>query len=246
MTYYFLIPIYNESINLKTLKDNLTSVLPKEKKYFVFVDDCSSDNSIELVQKLFRSDIYKVITKEKNVGPGDSFNVGFNWILENSKIDEDLIITLEGDNTSDLSILPNMINISRIGYELVLASIYAQGGGFYQTSILRRMISFFANIIFRSIFNIKVLTLSSFYRVYHVSLIRKIKHCWPHLISEPGFISMLEILLKAITVRASIIEVPMVLKSSNREGKSKMKIFKTSISYLKFLLFTNKKILRAH
>ena len=46
---------------------------------------------------------------------------------------------------------------------------------------------------------------------------------------------MLEILIKSIKAGASIIEVPMQLNSNNRKGKSKMKIYKTSMEYLKFL-----------
>jgi len=43
-------------------------------------------------------------------------------------------------------------------------------------------------------------------------------------------------LLKAIDQDATCIEVPMVLDSQIREGKSKMKIWENSIGYLKFLL----------
>jgi hypothetical protein len=42
--------------------------------------------------------------------------------------------------------------------------------------------------------------------------------------------------MKAINCNAKIIEVPMVLKSSKRKGKSKMKILKTIIDYIKFLI----------
>ena len=47
---------------------------------------------------------------------------------------------------------------------------------------------------------------------------------------------MLEILIKAIKVNAKILEVPMVLKSENRIGKSKLKILKTTFAYVKFLI----------
>ena len=45
---------------------------------------------------------------------------------------------------------------------------------------------------------------------------------------------MLEILVKAIFQEAKIIEIPMMLHSDKRKGKSKMKIMKTSWQYLKF------------
>ena len=46
----------------------------------------------------------------------------------------------------------------------------------------------------------------------------------------------LEILINAINVHAKIIEVPMLLKSDQRKGISKMKIMRNSLSYLRFLL----------
>jgi hypothetical protein len=91
-------------------------------------------------------------------------------------------------------------------------------------------------MLFRLFFNIKILTLSSFYRVYKIGLIRNIKANNNEIIKESGFISMLEILLKAIRLNAKIIEVPMLLKTQSRKGKSKMKKISTSVSYLKFLL----------
>ncbi len=179
--------------------------------------------------------------KKKNTGPGDSFNKGFEWILQQSSSDSDIIITLEGDNTSDLAILPDMLAISGLGYDLVLASVYAQGGGFVKTSLARRLLSFFANMFFRTIFNVKILTLSSFYRIYHVSLVKAIKSRYQVIIEEKGYISMLEILLKAISLKTRIIEVPMILNTDKRRGKSKMKRLKTALSYLNFLFCYSKK-----
>lgn len=174
-----------------------------------------------------------------NHGPGYAFNTGFEWILENSKDPlRDKIITMEADCTSDLTIAETMIRISDIGFDLVLASVYVQGGGFEKTSMMRKFLSFFANMLLRQKFDIRVLTLSSFYRLYSVSLIRKIKDKYGTIIKETGFISMIEFLLKAINVKASIIEVPVKLLSDKRKGDSKMKKMKTSMSYLSFLMKT--------
>lgn len=236
MTVYFLIPVYNESLNIEILASNLKNSLSGQDKYFLFVDDNSQDNTIETLTKHFNGENFHIIIKEQNYGPGDSFNKGFEWILENSKDESDVIISMEGDNTSDIEILPKMFAISNLGFELVLASVYAQGGGFSKTNWFRIFISFFANMIFRSLFDIKVLTLSSFYRIYHISLIRRIKAHHSTIISEKGFICMLEILLKAIRCNARIIEIPMRLPSSQRKGKSKMKIMKTFFSYIRFLV----------
>jgi len=236
MNIYFLIPVYNESANLDLLSENLMKSLPEENKFYLFVDDKSSDDTIKKIHQLFHSNPYHIISKELNRGPGDSFNLGFEWILEHSSDDNDIVVTLEADNTSDIDILPTMVTISALNFNLVLASVYVQGGGFDKTSIFRRSISFFSNIFLRSAFNIKVQTLSSFYRVYHISIIKKIKKNYNSIISETGFVSMFEILLKAAKLEASIIEIPMMLKSHNRKDKSKMKIFSTMIQYFKFII----------
>jgi dolichol-phosphate mannosyltransferase len=233
---YFLIPVFNEEKNLEKLHDNLLSVATEYEKFYVFSDDGSKDSSLSLIEKLFKSEKHIVLGDGANHGPGVAFNTGFEWILDHSKNPGDKVVTVEADNTSDVSILPTMLKLSEMNYQLVLASVYAQGGGFDETSFLRRFVSSVAAIIMRNFFNIKVLTISSFYRIYSIELLRNIKVKNKAVIKEPGFISVVEILIKAIKLNASIIEVPMVLYSKQRKGKSKMKVLKTSFEYLKFLI----------
>lgn len=233
---YFLIPVFNEEKNIPLLFNELSSVLPDQEKFYIFSNDGSSDNTISCIQHYFQDVPYIILGDHKNRGPGYAFNVGFEWILNHSQSNDDVVITLEADTTSDISILPQMLAIHKQGYDLVLASVYAQGGGFDKTSFFRKIISFFANMMFRLFFNVKVLTLSSFYRIYSVALLKKVKSTYGTIVSEYGFICMLEVLLKCIRCEARIIEVPMVLKSSKRKGKSKMKVLKTFYGYLAFLI----------
>ena len=205
---------------------------------FLFSDDGSTDKTIEFLKSHFSTTNFNILGDGVNRGPGYAFNTGFEWVLANSKNSEnDIVITMEADCTSDIGILPHMMGINKMGYDLVLASVYAQGGGFDSTSFIRKFLSAIANLLFRFLFDLKVLTLSSFYRVYSVSLLQKIKQNYPAIITEYGFICMLEILVKAMKQGARIIEVPMMLKSKKRVGKSKLKVFKTTMAYFRFLLF---------
>lgn len=236
---YILIPFYNEEQNIKNLYEEILNFIVKKyhNVYFVFVDDCSTDNTVSLLKNYFSKLNYIVLTKDTNKGPGDSFNKGFEWVLANAS-EDDLIVTLEADCTSDMGILDTMINLSNTGFNLVLASVYAQSGGFENTTFFRKILSFGANFLLRFILNIKVLTLSSFYRVYSVKLIQRVASQNDKIISEKGFLSMIEILYKCIEADAHVIEVPMTLKSNKRIGKSKMKIFKTFLSYVKFIFIS--------
>lgn len=232
---YFLIPVYNEEGNIEALSISLKASTNKEK-FFLFVDDVSTDGTVNEIKRNFSDSSYHIITKETNVGPGDSFNRGFEWILERSKNDTDIILTIEGDNTSDANDIPKMIAICELGYDMVLASVYAQGGNLDKTTFIRKLLSFGANLIIRFMLDIKVLTLSSFYRVYKKSILQKIKNNNAKIIEEKGFLSMTEVLLKGIKVGASIVEIPTTLHSSRRKGKSKMKIGRTIKDYLRLIL----------
>ncbi len=238
---YILIPIFNEEGNVANLHRELSTILPNEEKMFVFSDDGSTDKTIELLKSHFSNTNFTILGDGTNHGPGYAFNTGFEWVLANCKnIESDIVITMEADCTSDITILPHMLSINKMGYDLVLASVYAQGGGFDSTSFLRKFLSSIANLLFRFLFDLKILTLSSFYRVYSVSLLQKIKQNNNAIITEYGFICMLEILVKAIKQDAKMIEVPMLLKSKKRVGKSKLKVFKTTMAYFRFLLFKKK------
>ncbi len=234
---FFLIPVYNEEKNIPGLFKDLSGVLPDEEKFFLFSDDGSSDGSKEAIANYFSNLNYKIIGGNLNKGPGKAFNDGFNWIIKSSTSDKDIVVTLEADCTSDLSILPRMIALNRFGYSLVLASVYARGGAFEKTSFFRKTISTLANLLFRLKYDVKVLTLSSFYRCYNLTLLKNIQKRYTNqIIEESGFICMPEILLKAIQCGAKIIEVPVTLYSSKSLGNSKMKIIKTTFAYLRFLV----------
>jgi dolichol-phosphate mannosyltransferase len=232
---FFLIPVFNEEKNIPGLYRELSGLTLTEAFCFVFSDDGSSDSSKQIIRELFPASQVMILGDGVNRGPGAAFNAGFEWILQQSKSFDDRIVTLEADCTSDLSILPVMLALNKMDYDLVLASVYAQGGGFDQTSFYRKFTSAVANFLFRFLFDVQVLTLSSFYRVYSVSLLRRIKANHSVLIKETGFICMLEILVKSLKSDARVIEVPMKLHSSKRQGQSKMKVFKTTLQYFKFL-----------
>lgn len=235
--HYILIPLYNEELNVPNLKKALKTHVFNlfDNVFFVFVDDYSTDETVALLKTTFSDCSYEIITKSKNKGPGDSFNIGMNWVIEHASPD-DKLITMEADCTSDLTILKTMDLLNNQGYDLVLASPYAQGGGFSTTSWFRKILSFAANSLIRFVLDLKIHTLSSFYRIYSIKHLKKIQDNYPKIISDSGFFSMVEILCKAVEQKGSVIEVPMVVHSEKRQGKSKMKILKTIRNYLKFII----------
>ena len=233
---FVVIPVLNEADNVEKLHTSLEEALQLHSRYYIFVDDASSDGTVSLLEPLLSNGRGEVITKEKCMGPGHSFNTGFERALQLSKADDDCVLTLEGDNTSDLSTLPALFTEIKAGAELVLPSVYLKGGSIEKTNGWRVLLSRIANGMLRLRFRLKQRTLTSFYRMYSVELLRRIRKEFGGVLREKGFTSMVEILVKADLCKAIIREVKTDLLSSQRAGKSKMRVGRTMRAHLRLLI----------
>jgi len=231
----FLIPLFNEAANVQALATSLMQADNDPGTLFLFIDDGSADGTAEAIRKAFSGRTCEVLVNPVNRGPGFSFNRGFEWIGKRVTGDTVRVITLEGDNTSDLSVLPAMLAKADEGYGLVLASVYAPGGGFSRPSHYRRLVSNIANGLLRKAFGLSVFTLTSFFRVYDRAVLGRIRTAYGSYCDERGFICKVELLLRARACGARIAEVPVTLQSHLRQGPSKMKVFRTGLDYLRFL-----------
>lgn len=232
---YFLAPFYNEQEYLEKFISNLTLSATKYFKQnykIVLVNDGSMDGSVGIVKTFQKKYPIILISYKHNKGVDFAFKLGFEKILDMSK-NSDLIVTLESDNTSDLTILPKMIEKVNKGADIVLASCYAKGGGIHGTGSFRQLTSKIANFILYIVFPIKgVKTYSSFYRILKVESFKKARIAYRNnLIKQKGFVCMVEMLIKFSKLPIKIEEVPMILRWENRRGKSKMKIGKTVLGY---------------
>lgn len=232
---HFIVPAYNESQNLPVLMEKMASYIRVygEDYTVLIVDDGSSDNTEEVVKKLSVKYPLRYLKCRVNMGPGHAFLTGLREVLNYTE-NNDIIITKEADNTSDLSILENMVDKINNGSDLVLASCYADEGGIEGTSLLRIFISSSANFLLKLFFPVKgIHTYSSFYRAYKPSLLRQFFSVYgDHAIEEKGFACMVEMLIKFNRITKNISEVPMILRGNMRKGKSKMRIIKTTVDYL--------------
>jgi dolichol-phosphate mannosyltransferase len=103
-----------------------------------------------------------------------------------------------------------------------------------------------ANVFVKEFLGIHgIVTMSSFFRVYRAPVLKRLQaHYGPYIIERTGFECMVEMLLKMIYLRTTISEVPMLLDTSLRVGKPKMRIVRTIRGYLS--LWRRKDDWRAH
>ena len=238
---HVVVPAFNEAGNILGMLEGIREKLePLGLRHrTVVVDDGSTDGTADLCRRASSPAApVEVVVHPTNLGPGAAFLNGFLHVLKEAD-PLDVVLTMEGDRTSDPRIVLRMLHrIWEEGDHIVLASCYLYGGGIKGTNLHRVGLSHVANGLMKKTLGLSGLaTLSSFYRVYQVSALRALRDRYGEgFIRSQGFECMVEILYRAARLGLRISEVPMVLDGSRRVGKSKMKVMKTSLAYLRLAL----------
>ena len=112
-----VIPVYNESKNLKQLFARLTTTLDKTGKTYeiIFTNDGSKDNSNEILEGFYklRPEQIRVIEFSRNFGQHMAVMAGF----ELSK--GDIIVTLDSDLQNPPEEIPKLLALAEKGHDLV-------------------------------------------------------------------------------------------------------------------------------
>lgn len=235
--FIIIVPVYNEEIDLPLWFESLNRQPWRRRiKRIIVVNDGSTDRTL-LVANKYRSQFpLTIISYYPNVGPGEAFRRGLSKALRLAS-DSDVIVTLECDNTSDLSILLAMVRKVVEGAGVCVASYYTKGGGFIGVRTWRRIISHIGNLVVRVGCGIvDIHTFSSFYRVYRPSVLRDLfQKTRRSFYTENGFACMVELVARLAAQGVRLAEVPMVLVGTLRKGRSKMRVIPTALGYLRVM-----------
>jgi dolichol-phosphate mannosyltransferase len=235
---FVLVPVLDEAPNIPRLVGNLSRLAEDLRGEMecraVFVDDGSTDGTGEQIRREAGALPVEVLRHDTNLGPGRAFATGFRHLAP-LLADTDWVATMEGDNTSKLETLRQMLVRRREGFEVVLASPYMYGGGLSNTSLLRLVLSHGANGLVKEILGIHgIVTMSSFFRLYSAPVLKRLQDRYGDGILEtPGFECMVELLAKLMKSGATISEVAMPLDGAQRLGKSKMRVMRTILGYVR-------------
>jgi dolichol-phosphate mannosyltransferase len=232
----FVIPAYNEEANVPRLLADLET-RPDLWRYggrVVLVDDGSTDRTVEVARAHTGELPVEVLVAERNGGPGKAFDRGFRHVLALCG-DDELIVTLESDTTSDLDAVEAMLAAAGAGADIVLASHHGTGE-LANVSAHRRFLSRAASSVIRRGGGLDASTVSSFFRVYRVQVLRDgYERYGDNLIQERGFACKAEILIKLSRMGITVAEVPVTLDWGKREGASKMKVLPTMGGYARLM-----------
>ena len=209
-----IIPIYNEQeyvIEVLKKVDNL--LLPDfvEKTEIILIDDCSVDNSNELVTAYISGKPnYKLIRQEINQGKGAAVKKGFKAGTGDVFFIQDADLELTPDD------LPEMLRaMADLNIEFINGSRYLPGIVRPISSYKRYLANRFFTFLTSVLINAKLTDMACGHKLIHRNLVSKID------LKEKRFGFEAEIILKALRIkRNNIAEIPVRYFPRNMgEGK---------------------------
>jgi dolichol-phosphate mannosyltransferase len=232
---YILLPAYNEEHDigklLHRIQDAMMSLGYLHYKVLV-VNDGSTDQTLSVVAECQQHIPILILDHGINKGLGQAMLTGLSS-AERLIGGDDVLVTMDADNTHDPCLIGAMVDKVRSGADVVIASRYEKGGEEVGLSEVRSILSRGASGLLHIFFPIAgAKDYTCGFRAYRGSVLKYAFQVYgDRLVEERGFTCMAEILIKMGAVRAKVAEVPLVLRYDLKTGRSKMKVFRTIMRY---------------
>lgn len=163
-----VIPIYNEEENIQLLYDELKGVLRRiDRSYeIVFIDDGSSDRSLELLESIQQQDNHVVVVSfRRNFGQTAAMAAGFDYATG------EVIVTMDGDLQNDPDDIPGLLAKMDEGYDLVSGWRFNRQDAF----INRKLPSMIANKIISKVTGVHLHDYGCTLKIFHKEITKGIR-----------------------------------------------------------------------
>lgn len=232
-----LLPAYNEEESLPKLMPKIKGTMEKfgEPYQVVVCNDGSKDKTQMLLEEYSINMPLEIIEHRINRGLGESIRDLFERAAQLTS-ESDIIIRLDCDDTHEPEFIPNLIAKVREGYDIVIASRFAVGGGQMGVNGYRAFISNAANLFMKIFFPIKGLReYSCGFRAFNASKIKEAINFYGNdfvSLKGLGFTCTLEKLVKLKMIGCRFGEVPFLLRYDQKISNSKMVGSVTTLGYI--------------
>ena len=232
-----LLPAYNEEESLPQLMPKLQQTLSGMGEEFniLVCNDGSRDGTQAMLEEYAKQMPIEIIRHKINRGLGESSRDLFeraSEIVQNG----DVIVRLDCDDTHEPEFIPSIVAKGRDGYDVVIASRFAPGGGQLGVNGYRAFISRGANLFMKVFFPISGLKeYSCGFRGYRAEKIKEAINFYGNnfiQLKGLGFTCTLEKLVKLKLINAKFGEVPFLLRYDQKQSVSKMVSSVTTLGYL--------------
>ena len=207
----------------------------------VLVDDGSTDRTVAEAERAATESggalALTVLRHETNRGLGAGLRTGIYWCLDQAG-DEDVIVTLDADNTHPPALIPTLVAKLSEGFDLAIASRYRSGAEVHGVPAHRRALSDVGRVIFQALYPIPgVRDYTCCFRAYRAPLLARARLVYGEaLCTARGFEAVMDLLLRLGPLGVRVCEVGFVLDYGGRVGQSKMKVLRTIRSTLGLLV----------
>lgn len=239
MKVWLVLPAYNEESGLPAIIESIAEVFNEEGWPYeiVIVNDGSTDGTEKVIHQYAQKHPIIYVPNQHNMGLAETLKRG---LIEASSraTGKDVIITMDADNTHPAGLALRMIRTLREGSDVVIASRYREGSLILGLQTYRKFLSYVASWMFRILYPIAgVKDYTCGYRAYRVSVIKSLMEKYHHnFITERGFSCMVDILLRLREMEVVCVEVPLILRYDQKEGPSKMRVFRTILDTLSLMV----------
>lgn len=196
----------------------------------VVIDDGSKDGTSEVASRAAAEHGLTLLLERHPVNLGLGMTLRDGLIKAAGAADpRDLIVTLDADCSQPPALIPRLVTVAREGHDVVIASRYQPGSQVRGVPFSRRLLSFWASLLFRLVFPIPgVRDYTCGFRCYRAKLIQDVlREHGTAFFDQQGFQCMVDILLKLRREDLVFGEVPLVLRYDLKPGASKMRVAAT-------------------
>jgi len=216
-----IVPTYNEAENIRLLVADLLALsTPLD---VVVVDDNSPDGTGQIADELsaLHPSIH-AIHRPGKLGLGTAYIAGFRMGLAN---DYDRILTMDADFSHHPSFIPDMLEHSQAGADLVIGSRYVAGGGTLGCTLPRKMLSWGANALAKTALGLQAMDCTAGFRCYRREVLQSINL---DAIRSNGYSFLIEMLYRCQRRGWQVGEVPILFENRRRGASkiSKQEVFK--------------------
>lgn len=222
-----VIPCYNEESSLpylyRTMQHLRHALATNWELKVLFVDDCSKDNTNEVLQSLFGDDPdIQIVRHETNKGVSAAIMTGINAAKT------EIVASMDCDCSYDPLELQRMLPLMTHNVAMVTASPYHRDGSVSNVPRWRLALSHTLSMMYRSLLKQKLCTWTSCFRIYRKRQIVDLP------LEETGFLGTAEMAAQLSLHGRTIVEHPATLEV-RLFGFSKMKTVRTIFSHLRLL-----------
>ena len=226
-------------ISIATYKEaeNIVNLINKIRQFnnyskILVINDFSNDRTKELLNQINDQNL-DFIERPKKLGLGTAHKLSIFYAI---KFNYDFLVTMDADFSHDPSYIPELLEKADSN-SFVIGSRFCEGAKSDYRGV-RKLISIGGNYSAKKLLNIKLNEITTYFRVYSVSLLKKLPF---DELNSQGYSLGVKLVWLMKKLNAKLIEVPIYFKDRNK-GKSKIPKLQIFISFFDLITIFLKNI----